>query len=151
MRENFNNVLNIVEVIYERVYKSVVSDISARVQLEKFSTFMFDGRFLILDKYCPYHEYARTHPELIAVVYPKDHQWMVRMSPTFRRKYETRYLFPQEWAGLSDAQLKSVSGVSSARFCHRSLFLTTCGTKEGALEVCKIVLKRLNASTTSQT
>lgn len=145
-RDHFNNVLNIVEVIYERIYKSVLSDIAAKAQLEKFSTFMHDGKFLILDRYCPYHEYARTHPELIAVVYPKDHQWMIRMSPTFKRKYETRYLFPREWAGLSDSALRDISGVPSIRFCHRALFLTTCNTKEGALEVCKIVLKKLNES-----
>jgi len=137
MRNQFESVLNIVESIYDRIYKSVESDIAGRTQLDKYSTVIGGGAFLILDKCCPYHEYARQHTELIAVVYPKDHQWIIRMVPTFKKKYETRRVFPEAWAGLVDTDLRIVSGIQSIRFCHRSGFLVACNTKEGALEVCK--------------
>ena len=149
-RIQFEQVLNIVESIYDRVYKSVESDVTGRLNLEKFSTPINEGAFLVLEKYCPYHDYARLHTELLAVVYPKDHQWIIRMVPTFRKKFETRCVFPEKWLGLMDTDLRIISGIPSIRFCHRSGFLVACNTMEGAIEVCNMILKNRKELTSSQ-
>jgi uncharacterized UPF0160 family protein len=46
--------------------------------------------------------------------------------------------FPEEWAGKSPMELKSISGVETLSFCHNNRFLISAATLEDVLKACKI-------------
>ena len=48
---------------------------------------------------------------------------------------------PVSWAGLKDADLQKVTGVSDAVFCHRGLFLAVAKSKEGAIKLAQIAVQ----------
>ena len=47
---------------------------------------------------------------------------------------ESKRNFKKEWAGLRDEALQKASGIKTAHFCHKKLFLATAATKEDALK-----------------
>lgn len=148
MFRRFMRVLPIVQNVYERTIETVSADIVARDFILQNATTILDGRFLILDRYCPFYEYARTHQELLGAVYPRDHQWAIRMSPTFRERYATRASFPESWRGLSREELQKVSGISDAQFCHSAGFIATFSTRAGACAACHAIADTLKNSET---
>lgn len=78
-------------------------------------------------------------------VYPSDSgdAWYVRAVNT-GAGYDVRYPFPDEWCGEPVDVLKERSGVDSIRFVHPNGFLAVVGTKEDALIVARIMVKRFH-------
>jgi uncharacterized UPF0160 family protein len=50
---------------------------------------------------------------------------------------------PQHWAGLSDEDLKKVSGIRGAVFCHKGRFISVWETREDALKALEYTLKQV--------
>lgn len=148
--DRFMHVLPIVGNIYDRTVRTVIWDLRSRDYINQdHAKFLFDGRFVELDKYCPTFEYAKTHPEFLGAIYKKDSQWTVRLAPSFRRRYETRCKFPAEWWGLhspNEAEpqrdLRTVCPLKSARFCHPAGFIMAFDSHQDAVDVCKIILEQ---------
>lgn len=57
-----------------------------------------------------------------------------------RNSFTGRAVFPEKWRGLRDSELVEVSGIASAKFCHRAGFLFVASEKAGALEAAKAAL-----------
>jgi uncharacterized UPF0160 family protein len=78
-------------------------------------------------------------PEVKIIVTPDEEgsKWSALAVPTEDGTFETRVLFPSDWAGLRDEELAEVSGVPDAIFCHKNLFLFVARSKEGAVEAAK--------------
>jgi len=62
----------------------------------------------------------------------------VRKSPD---SFDLRKPLPKEWGGLGAEELQKLTGVKTANFCHRNLFLATAGTKEDAIKMVELSLK----------
>ncbi len=143
----FMQVLPIVGNIYDRIISNVIWDLRARDYISPaHAKFFFDGRFCEIDRYCPTFEYAKLHHEFLGAIYKKDSQWMVRLAPSFRRKYETRCQFPSSWRGLHSPDepsraLSTICGLKSAKFCHPAGFLMTFDDHDDAIEVCRMILE----------
>ncbi|MBA3721332.1 MAG: MYG1 family protein [Parachlamydiaceae bacterium] len=81
------------------------------------------------------------HPALF-VIMPSGHHWKLRgIPPNYQDRMKVRLPQPKEWAGLLDDDLKRVSGIPGAIFCHKGRFISVWETYEDALKALEFTLK----------
>ncbi len=97
-------------------------------------------RYLIQETLCKF-----TEP--IYFIYPsyRGNKLMGWKTEAVRKSIDTiesRKLFPESWRGQmeSSGNLKEVTGVFDAQFCHASGFFLTAGSKEGAIKLAEKAL-----------
>lgn len=77
------------------------------------------------------------------IIMPSGPHWKLRgIPPTLEEKMKVRLPLPKEWAGLIDIDLKRVSGISGAIFCHKGRFISVWETKEDALKALNYILEK---------
>ena len=102
---------------------------------------------LFFDQSIPWVEsffalHGKDHPALF-VVMPAGEHWKLRgIPPDDEHRMQVRLPLPQEWAGLLGEDLKKVSKLKGAIFCHKGRFTSVWETKKDALLALKEVLKR---------
>ncbi|NGX46128.1 MAG: hypothetical protein K940chlam2_01312 [Chlamydiae bacterium] len=85
---------------------------------------------------------GEKHSALFLIM-PAGSQWKLRgLPPDYVRRMEVRQPLPKLWAGLLGEELKRVSGIKGAVFCHKGLFTSVWETKEDAIKALEIVLKQ---------
>jgi uncharacterized UPF0160 family protein len=85
---------------------------------------------------------GKEHPALF-IVMPTGKHWKLRgIPPSFDERMKVGVPLPEEWAGLRDEELKKVSKIDGAIFCHKGRFISIFETKEDALKALKYVLKK---------
>lgn len=120
---------------YIQSCKSLVADCMARSK-----------ECLIFDQNIPWLESffalgGETHPALF-VIMPSENHWKLRgIPPTILEKMKVRKPLPKEWAGLLEEDLRRVSKIPGALFCHKGLFISVWETKEDALSALEITLR----------
>lgn len=83
-----------------------------------------------------------NHPAKF-VMMPSQGHWKLRaIPPSNEERMQVRVPLPKQWAGLLDDELKAVSQIPGAIFCHKSLFISVWETKEDAL----LALKKIKES-----
>ncbi len=109
---------------------------------------MSNGReFLLFEKSMPWMDVffdlgGEAHPAQF-IVMPSGNHWKLKgVPPTSQDRMKVRTPLPNEWAGLLDEDLKRVSGISGAVFCHKGLFISVWETKEDALRALSYVLQK---------
>lgn len=81
------------------------------------------------------------HPALFVIMPSGDH-WKLRgIPPNYEDKMKVRLAQPKAWAGLSNGELKKVSGIPGAIFCHKGRFISVWETREDALKALDSALK----------
>jgi uncharacterized UPF0160 family protein len=89
---------------------------------------------------CFFEMGGETHPALF-VVMPSGGHWKLRgIPPTLEERMKVRLPLPKEWAGLLDEELKRMSGIPGAIFCHKGRFISVWETKEDVLRALQVVL-----------
>jgi uncharacterized UPF0160 family protein len=107
------------------------------------------GKFLFFEEAMPWMECffemgGEAHPALF-VVMPSGGHWKLRgIPPTLEERMKVRVPLPEEWAGLLDEDLKRVSGIPGAIFCHKGLFISVWETKKDAFEALDYIFSRIN-------
>ncbi len=102
---------------------------------------------LVFEKAIPWQENffelgGENHSALF-VIMPSGKHWKLRgIPPDLQRRMSVRVPLPESWAGLSDEDLRKVSGVKGAIFCHKGRFISVWETKEDAFEALKFVLEK---------
>lgn len=102
-------------------------------------------KFLLFEKSIPWLDLffelgGASHPAQF-VVMPAGNHWKLRgIPPNFQNRMQTRVLLPAAWAGLLDEELKRVSGIPGAVFCHKGRFISVWETKEDALNALNQVI-----------
>lgn len=82
-----------------------------------------------------------SHPALF-VIMPSGNHWKLRgIPPSYQNRMKVRLSQPKQWAGLLDEDLKQVSGISGAIFCHKGRFISVWETREDALKALEYTLK----------
>ncbi len=82
------------------------------------------------------------HPATF-VIMPSGKHWKLRgIPPSLDERMKVRIPLPEEWAGLLDEDLKKVSGVDGALFCHKGRFISVWETKDDALKALSYVLQQ---------
>lgn len=85
---------------------------------------------------------GNQHPAKF-VIMPSGSHWKLRgIPPTIDEKMKVRLPLPQEWAGLMEDELKKVTGIPGAIFCHKGRFISVWETKEDALKALKYTLEK---------
>lgn len=133
--ECFLKAVSFADTIFEQILNDAIGKVYALNEIEKEKKTIKDN-ILILDKYIPY-EYAIFKLELDVnfVVYPSNRGcYAAHTVPTKYKGFTPKIPFKKEWAGLRDEELQKVSGIKTAHFCHKKLFLATATTKEDALK-----------------
>lgn len=106
-----------------------------------------DSQCLIFEKGIPWLEIffeldGVNHPAEF-VIMPSGSHWKLRgIPPTYDDKMNVRNPLPQEWAGLIEEDLKKVSGIEGAIFCHKGRFISVWETRQDALTALQYILKK---------
>lgn len=85
---------------------------------------------------------GENHPARF-VVMPSGKAWKLRgIPPTSHDRMQVREMLPKDWAGLLAEDLKKVSGIKGAIFCHKGRFISVWETKEDVLKALNYILKQ---------
>lgn len=85
---------------------------------------------------------GENHPALF-VIMPTGDNWKLRsIPPTYSNRMAVRISHPKNWAGLRGEDLKEVSGIEGAIFCHKGGFISIWKSKEDALLAMKYIFKK---------
>lgn len=77
------------------------------------------------------------------VIMPSGNHWKLRgIPPSAYERMKVRKLLPESWAGLLEEDLKKISGIQGAIFCHKGRFISIWETKEDALKALRLVLEK---------
>lgn len=83
---------------------------------------------------------GHEHPASF-VIMPSGNNWKLRgIPPSMDDKMKVRIPLPHEWAGLLGNDLKRVSGINGAIFCHKGSFISVWETKEDAIKAVEMIL-----------
>lgn len=101
-----------------------------------------DKRILVLTEYFHDEDILSKFDKSLFVIYPRksDALWGIRAVRENPKTFKNRKDFPKSWAGLRDEELKKITGVSDAVFCHKGLFLVVAKSKEGAIKLAELAL-----------
>lgn len=100
---------------------------------------------LVFDKGMPWIESffesgGESHPAKF-VVMPSGKHWKLRgIPPSYEERMKVRVPLPSKWAGLLEDDLRRVSGIPGAIFCHKERFISVWETREDALLALEYVL-----------
>ena len=78
---------------------------------------------------------SRKVPITWVIYHRQDSSWAVQAVSTLQAQFTPQYPFPEKWRGLTGQDLKQVTALSSAVFCHKSGHLFVCGHKDDAVSV----------------
>lgn len=85
---------------------------------------------------------GENHPSLF-IIMPSGSHWKLRgIPPSFEDRMNVRVPLPKEWCGLRGEDLKRVSKIKGAIFCHKGRFISIWETKEDAKKALDYVLKK---------
>lgn len=106
-----------------------------------------EGRYMIFEEGLPWLECffdlgGEEHPAQFLIMPSGDH-WKLRgIPPSYEERMKVRVPLPEEWAGLLEKELKEVSGIPGAIFCHKGRFISVWETREDALKALDYVLSK---------
>lgn len=91
-----------------------------------------------------FFELDGVHHPAKFVIMPSGRHWKLRgIPPTLNERMKVRFPLPQEWAGLIDQELKKVSGISGAIFCHKGRFISVWETRDDAIKALEYTMKKI--------
>ncbi len=102
-----------------------------------------EGRVLELSRGMPFRPaiIKAGADHLLFVVHPRDKDWCVTGIRRADEGFELRADLPAAWAGLTNGDLETASGVEGATFCHNGRFIAAAMTREAALAMAEIAVR----------
>lgn len=136
--ECFLKACNFADTIFEKVMGDALTKVQIMTILKEKAKDIHD-KVLVLDEFIPY-EFALFELGLDVefVIYPSNRGgYAAHTVPIAYKSFVPKVPFKKEWGGLRDDELKRVSGIKTAKFCHNKLFLATAEDLNGAWELIK--------------
>lgn len=139
----FDEAVDFASRVLTRFIASANGGISAKEIVAKAIDNAEDPRVIVLEKYTPWKRTVHAlSEEALYVIYPSPtDQWRIQTVPVELGSFEDRKSLPKQWAGLSDKELKEVTGIDDAMFCHNGLFIAGAETFESTMKMASIALK----------
>jgi len=102
-----------------------------------------DPRLIVLEKYTPWKKTVhKLSEEALYVVYPSSTgQWRIQTVPVELNSFEDRKSLPKPWAGLEGKELKEVTGIEDAMFCHNGLFIAGAESFKSTMKMASMALE----------
>jgi uncharacterized UPF0160 family protein len=126
----FNQAIEFTSVILNNFIKAAIKEAEVVVQLEACAKNVDEG-ILVLEENLPFKDFIRSHPEITRVVYPKGSEGY----GVYCNGNENH--LPERFRGLREDELKAVTGLDDAVFCHKSGFMSVCRSFESAMVMAK--------------
>lgn len=136
----FEDAVKWAEIVFDNTFKSTISKLKAKGKVEKAIDNSKDG-IMTLERFLPWKEVllessSAKAKQINFVIFPSNRGgYNIYTVPEKLGSFESRKLFPKEWAGLKDKELQKVTTVETARFCHNKCFICAVDTKEDALKL----------------
>ncbi len=134
----FLKVVDIISSYFDRVVEHTFAKIRAKQHVDK-AILNSANHIMILDEYMPFKDIVLSSDleqakDILFAITPSNRGgFNVHTIPRDKSTHETRMDLPKEWGGLIDKELQEVSGVPTATFCHKELFLAVTSTLEDAI------------------
>jgi uncharacterized UPF0160 family protein len=144
LNEAFHQALSFVRGHIERLlgryrYNKECRKIVAKAMQEGTDVLYFDRAVPWLESFFALD--GKEHPAKF-VVMPAGEHWKLRgIPPDDEHKMEVRVPLPKDWAGLLGDELKEVSGIEGAIFCHKGRFTSVWENKESAIKALEKVME----------
>lgn len=141
--ESFMKALKFANVFFEEFMLDTIAKYEAKEMVDISIQNSKEG-IMILEKNIPWKEFVLNSKnekaqDINFVIFPSKrggynvYAVPIELGSFFNRKY-----FPKEWRGLRDNDLKQVTKIKSARFCHNNGFICSCEDKEDAIKLAKM-------------
>ncbi|PCI58340.1 MAG: metal-dependent hydrolase [Gammaproteobacteria bacterium] len=139
----FDEAVDFASRVLTRFIASANGGISAKDIVAKAIDNAKDPRVIVLEKYTPWKRTVHAlSEEALYMIYPSNSgQWRIQTVPVEPGSFEDRKSLPKQWAGLSDNELKEVTGIDDAMFCHNGLFIAGAESFESTMKMASIALK----------
>lgn len=149
--KGFELAVQYVEPILLHLFRNETSKLMQKKDFDRFyknsreKEMYKDVNALYLEHYVPYKDFLFTDGK------DKDIDFVI--SPSLRGGYQAEAIadgpmsfnnkrpFPEAWRGLPQDELRKVSGISDAIFCHNSGFLFSAESLSSTIQACKKNLK----------
>jgi len=141
--ECFDEAVDFASRVLTRFIALANGGISAREIVAKAIENAADPRVIVLEKYTPWKRTVHAlSEEALYMVYPSQTgQWRIQTVPVEIGSFENRKSLPKEWAGLSDNELKDITGIDDAMFCHNGLFIAGAESFESTMKMASMALQ----------
>jgi len=138
----FDEAVDFASRVLARFIASANGGISAKDIVAKAIESAEDPRVIVLEKYTPWKRTVHAlSEEALYMVYPSQTgQWRIQTVPVEVGSFENRKSLPEQWAGLSDNELKEVTGIDDAMFCHNGLFIAGAESFESTMKMAAMAL-----------
>lgn len=139
----FDDAVDFASRVLRRFIASANGGISAKEIVAKAIDNAEDPRVIVLEKYTPWKRTVHAlSEEALYMIYPSQTgEWRIQTVPVEPGSFEDRKSLPKQWAGLSDKELKEVTGIDDAMFCHNGLFIAGAESFESTMKMASIALK----------
>jgi uncharacterized UPF0160 family protein len=139
----FDEAVDFASRVLARFIASANGGISAKDIVAKAIENAADPRVIVLEQYTPWKRTVHAlSKEALYIVYPSDTgQWRIQAVPVELGSFEDRKSLPKAWAGLSGQELKDVTGLDDAMFCHNGLFIAGAESFESTMKMAEMALK----------
>lgn len=143
-RRAFDEAVDIAEGIVRRELASAQAKARAADLVRAALAASADPRILELDQGMPWKSVVVDEaPEVLLAVSPRTRDWSLQAVPAAAHGFANRLSLPEAWAGLEGDELRAVTGVDDAVFCHAARFLAVAGSKEGVLALARQALAQI--------
>ena len=143
----FERAVRFARDVLRRTIESTASQIrGSRSVAELLNNYSSNDPILILDK--PIGGWLESvlnskNPVVKGLLYcvfqSEENNWCIRaIPPDTANPMQQRKPFPTPWRGLRGSELVEISGVETAKFCHRSGFFAAASTKDDAIKLAKL-------------
>jgi uncharacterized UPF0160 family protein len=138
----FDEAVEFASRLLTRFIASANGGISAKAIVTKAIEDAEDPRVIVLERYIPWKKTVlKLSEEALYVLYPSQTgQWRIQTVPVEQGSFDNRKPLPKAWAGLSGTELKKVTGIDDAMFCHNGLFIAGAETFESTMKMASIAL-----------
>ena len=139
----FDEAVEFASRVLTRFIAAANGGISAKEIVAKAIDNAEDPRVIVLEKYTPWKKTVfNLAEEALYVVYPSQTgEWRIQTVPAELGSFEDRKSLPKPWAGLSGQELKEVTGIDDAMFCHNGLFIAGAESFESTMKMASIALQ----------
>jgi len=139
----FDEAVEFASRVLTRFIAAANGGISAKEIVAKAIDHAEDPRVIVLEKYTPWKKTVfNLSEEALYVVYPSQTgEWRIQTVPAELGSFEDRKSLPKPWAGLSGEELKEVTGIDDAMFCHNGLFIAGAESFESTMKMASIALQ----------
>ncbi len=145
--ERFMEAVSLAQKVITREIKIVADMLEGAGVVEKIFYDSPDKRVVVVDEQYDFgrelvmNVLVKFSEPIYAVLYRSDtRSWQVLAIKKSLTTFESRKPLPESWRAKVNADFENVSGVPGALFCHRSGFMCTASSKEGALKLAKFAL-----------